>query len=501
MPLTVYNTLTRRPELFEPLDPSLIRMYRCGPTVYKHMHIGHAKTYVSFDVVRRYLMYLYGHDHVMYVMNITDVGHLVNDSDEGEDKMEVQARRENRSPFEIAQYYEESWHDDLSKINVLPPDRTPHASDFIRQQIEMAELLVEKGLAYAVNGSVYFDVTEYERRPLPEGFIPYGGLSNRKTDEQQHGGRVDVKQEKRGPHDFALWKRADPEHSMQWFSPWGWGYPGWHIECSVMSKYYLGETFDIHVGGLDNMFPHHECEIAQSQGAHDRPFVRYWMHNNFVNVSGQKMGGELGNATDMKVLYERFDPMAIRFMILQSHYRSPLEFDPATISSAQTGLDKLRGTMRRLRDVLGASGLPANGESGMPTLPFLAKFFEAMDDDFNTPVALASLFEGIAEVNRMLASEQFDEQTLFDYHRAFAIAFEDILGIRVMGSEDADERQSGDLEGDLVKLLIELRAEARARKDFATGDAIRDRLGALGVQLEDSKTGTRWSRTLGSMTR
>lgn len=492
MALSVYNTLTRRSELFEPIDPSLIRMYRCGPTVYKHMHIGHAKTYVSFDVVRRYLMYLYGHDHVLYVMNITDVGHLANDSDDGEDKMEAQARRENRSPFEIALYYEESWFQDLDRINVLRPDRIPHATDFIRQQIEMTDLLIGKGIAYEVNGSVYFDVEEYQRRELPDGFVPYGGLSNRRTEDQQHGGRVEVKSEKRGPHDFALWKKAEPEHSMQWYSPWGWGYPGWHIECSVMSQFYLGETFDIHVGGLDNMFPHHECEIAQSQAANGKPFVRYWMHNNFVNVSGQKMGGELGNATNMKTLFEQFDPMAIRFAILQSHYRSPLEFDPAALQSAQVGLDKVRGTLQRLHEALRTSGVMAESDPSMPTLPFLAKFIEAMDDDFNTPVALAALFEGIGELNRMLASAQFDEFALFDYQRAFAIAFDEILGLNVMNPIGGESSGSATLSGELIALLIALRNEARARKDFATSDAIRDRLRDLGVLLEDGKAGTRW---------
>ncbi len=492
MSLALYNTLSRRIEPFEPLDPSLIRMYRCGPTVYKHMHIGHAKTYVSFDVVRRYLMYLYGKDHVLYVMNVTDVGHLVNDSDDGEDKMEAQARKENRSPFEIALYYEESWFEDFARLNVLRPDRVPHATDFIRQQIEMTETLITKGLAYVANGSVYFDVTEYESRDLPDGFVPYGGLSNRRTEEQQHGGRVDVKSEKRGPHDFALWKRADPEHSMQWYSPWGWGYPGWHVECSVMSQYYLGETFDIHVGGLDNMFPHHECEIAQSQGANEKPFVRYWMHNNFVNVSGQKMGGELGNATNIKTLFQQFDPMAIRFVILQSHYRSPLEFDPGTIESAQTGLEKVRGTMRRLNEAVERSGANDETDPAMPTLPFMEKFFSAMNDDFNTPVALAALFEGIGDVNRMLASEQYDESALLDYRRAFAIGLDDVLGLNVMSSLETDNAGGGALTEGLMELLIQLRAEARARKDFATSDEIRDRLKEIGVTLEDGKEGTRW---------
>lgn len=491
MSLTIYNTLTRTKETFQPIDPSLVRIYRCGPTVYKHMHIGHAKSYVSFDVVRRYIIHTYGADKVLFVMNITDVGHLANDSDDGEDKMEAQARKENRSPFEIALYYEESWWEDLDRLNVLRPDRTPHATDFIRQQIETAERLLEKGLAYEANGSVYFDVEAYQNRPLPEGFVPYGGLSNRRTDEQQHGGRVEVKDEKRNPHDFALWKRAEPEHSMQWYSPWGWGFPGWHLECSVMAQYYLGETFDIHAGGLDNMFPHHECEIAQSQGANDKPFVRYWMHNNFLNISGTKMGAELGNAANLKELFVQYGPMAIRFAILQSQYRSPLDFDEESIAAAATGLEKLRGTIRRLNETITRRGLTDIAERDLPTLPFMEKFFGAMDDDFNTPVALGALFEGIAELNKGLAAEDVSDDTLLAYRSSFATAFGTILGLDIMS--EGESTGNGAITNDLVSVLIELRNEARTRKDFATSDLIRDKLKEIGIILEDTKTGTSWS--------
>lgn len=489
MSLRIYNTLTRTKEDFVPLDPNLVRMYRCGPTVYKHMHIGHAKSYVSFDMVRRYLMHTFGSDHVLYVMNITDVGHLANDADEGEDKMEAQARRENRSPFEIAQAYEESWFEDFAKLNILHPDRVPHATDFIRQQIEMVENLMNKGLAYEVNGSVYFDVAEYERRGLPEGCVSYGALSNRRSEDQQYGGRVALKEEKRAPQDFALWKRAEPEHFMQWFSPWGWGYPGWHLECSAMSQFYLGATFDIHAGGLDNMFPHHECEIAQSQSATGRPFVRYWMHNNMIRIDGAKMGESSGNAMPLKELFERCDPMAVRFFILQSHYRSPLDFNLESIEAAATGLEKLRRTVERLCEAAADAG--EHGVAGDSALPaFMDEFFAAMDDDFNTPVAIGALFEGIGEINKLLAAGPVDGATARVYASALRLAFDTILGLDLFEREGKSDMS---IAGDLINLLIDLRRDARERRDFAASDRIRDRLKELGVVLEDTKEGTRWN--------
>jgi cysteinyl-tRNA synthetase len=486
MSLRIYSTLTRTKEEFQPLDADLVRMYVCGPTVYSHSHIGHAKSYVSFDTIRRHLMFRYGTGHVLYVMNITDVGHLAGDADEGEDRVEAQARRENRSPFEIASDYEKSFWEDMARLNVLHPDRTPHATDFIRQQIEMVEQLIAKGLAYETNGSVYFDVAAYRERDLGEGMVPYGGLSNRQADEQVSGGRIAENPEKRAPQDFAIWKRADPSHFMQWYSPWGWGFPGWHLECSVMSQFYLGATFDIHGGGLDNQFPHHECEIAQSQAANDVPFVRYWMHNNLVTTSGKKMGKSLGNARTLKEFFELFDPLAIRYFILQSHYRSPLEFDPEAIAAAQTGLTRLRNSLARLMELAPQNGLDASTEAPA----FLAGFLEAMDDDFNTPLAMGALAEGVTEVNRLLAEGTPAPALVRSYVDAFTIV-ESILGLDMLsGGTGAD---SGALTGELVDVLIELRKEARARKDFATSDAIRDRLKAIGVVLEDTKEGTRWS--------
>jgi cysteinyl-tRNA synthetase len=483
--LRIYSTLTRTKEEFQPLDADLVRMYVCGPTVYSHSHIGHAKSYVSFDTIRRHLMYRYGRDHVRYVMNITDVGHLAGNSDDGDDPMEVQAKRENRSPFEIAAAYEQSFWEDMTRLNVLAPDHTPHATDFIRQQIEMVELLIAKGFAYEANGSVYFDVAAYGARPGSEDLVPYGGLSNRQADDQLSGGRIAENPEKRAPQDFALWKRADPEHFMQWYSPWGWGFPGWHLECSVMSQFYLGATFDIHGGGLDNQFPHHECEIAQSQAANDRPFARYWMHNNLVTTSGKKMGKSLGNARNLKEFIEEFDPLAVRYFILQSHYRSPLEFDLEAIAAAQTGLNRLRNTIGRLLEIA-----PQNGHEGAAEAPaFVASVLEAMDDDFNTPLAMGALADGVSEINRLLAESTPQPSVVRAYVDAIALV-DSILGLDLLQGTRTD---SGALTGELVDVLIELRKEARARKDFATGDAIRDRLKEIGVVLEDTKEGTRWT--------
>lgn len=491
MSLAIYNTLTRTKEPFVPIDPELVRMYVCGPTVYGHMHIGHAKSYVSFDIIRRWLMHLYGKEGLLYVMNITDVGHLVGDGDEGEDKVEVQARRENRSPYEIAAHYEASFWEDMESLNALVPDRIPHATDFVRQQIKMVEKLIENGFAYEANGSVYFDVEAYQAAPKGEGQIEYGGLSNRKIEDQTGGERIGSNSEKKNQQDFALWKSAEEKHFMQWHSPWGWGYPGWHLECSVMSEFYLGKTFDIHGGGMENQFPHHECEIAQSQGTNDAPFVRYWMHNNLVTVGGKKMGKSLGNTSNVKELLRQFSPMALRFFIAQSHYRSPLEFELEAIAAARNGYDKLRGTVQRLREAVGGGDNVDSAaiEAVEETAAVWKKFVDAMNDDFNTPVAIGQLFEGVSIVNKHLAGSGTDQSVLEAWNALFTVAFEEVLGLEF----PADEGAGGALTDDLMKLLIDLRTEARSRKDFATSDEIRDRLKETGVVLEDSKDGTRWT--------
>ena len=326
MPLHLYNTLTRKKEQFIPLEEGKVKMYVCGPTVYGLSHLGHAKTYVSFDVILRYLRYC--NYKVLYVQNITDVGHLTDDADEGEDKIVKQAKKDKLHPMQVVEMYTREYFADMDALNILRPDISPRATGHIPEQIEMVQQLIEKGFAYEVNGSVYFDVSKDKE---------YGKLSGRTLEEAESGTRVNVKSEKRNPADFALWKKAEPNHIMQWNSPWGKGFPGWHLECSAMSMKYLGETFDIHGGGMDNQFPHHECEIAQSECATQKPFVKYWLHNNLVTVNGKKMGKSLGNFITLKDIFKKYDPLVIRFFILQSHYRSTLDFSEQALEGAAKG--------------------------------------------------------------------------------------------------------------------------------------------------------------------
>ncbi|HED31556.1 MAG TPA: cysteine--tRNA ligase, partial [Prosthecochloris aestuarii] len=346
MTLRIYNSLTRSKEIFEPLNPDMVTMYVCGPTVYGHAHLGHAKSYVSFDVVVRWLRHL-GY-RVKYIQNITDVGHLTDDADEGEDKIARQARKEQTDPMEIAQFYTRSFYEDMDRLGVERPNIAPTATGHIPDQIQLIATLLEKGHAYEVNGNVYFSVAS---------FPGYGKLSGRTTGEaRQPGRRVESRSEKRDPADFALWKKAEPGHLMKWSSPWSEGYPGWHAECSAMAMKYLGQTIDIHGGGMENKFPHHECEIAQSEAATGRPYVRYWMHNNMVTANGTKMGKSLGNFINLKDIFEQFSPSVIRFFILQSHYRSPLDFSEQAIEASKSGLEKLRDTWLRLQNATQGDG-------------------------------------------------------------------------------------------------------------------------------------------------
>jgi cysteinyl-tRNA synthetase len=482
MPLQIHNTLSRTKETFIPLVEGRVGMYVCGPTVYGHAHLGHAKSYVSFDVIVRYLRFL-GYA-VLYVQNITDVGHLTDDADEGEDKLARQSAKEKMHPMQVAEFYTRSYLDDMDLLGNVRADIMPRATGHMTEQIALVQTLIDRNLAYHVNGSVYFDVAR---------FAGYGKLSGRSVDDMESGARVEVNPEKRHPADFALWKRAEPNHIMRWPSPWGDGFPGWHLECSAMSGKYLGETFDIHGGGLENQFPHHECEIAQSEGAHGKPFVRYWIHNNMVTVDGKKMGKSLGNFITLKDAFARWGPEVVRFFILQSHYRSTLDFSEEALAGAATGLEKLRNTVRNLDDRIRRSN-EAGDPTGIDSQAFEAQFREAMDDDFNFPQALAVLFDLSRAVNQVLAREAaMAIEGLRELRTLYDRLASGVLGISL--AQAAGGQGEADLTPALMDVLIGVRGEIRTQKLWPLSDFIRDGLAGLGIVLEDKKTGTSWKRT------
>ena len=488
--LVFHNTLTRKKEVFEPLHPPFVGLYVCGPTVYGHAHLGHARSALTFDLVFRYLKYQ-GYK-VRYVRNITDVGHLVNDADEGDDKIAKQARTEQLEPMEIAQTYTNSYHEDIGALNSLPPSIEPLASGHIIEQIQMIEAIQKNGYAYEVDGSVYFDVHRYNLDH------PYGKLSGRSVDDQQssqarddESRSLDGQSEKKNPEDFALWKKASPEHIMRWPSPWSDGFPGWHLECSAMSQKYLGETFDIHGGGMDLLFPHHECEIAQSVGAYKKDPVRYWLHNNMITINGQKMGKSLNNFITLKQFYSGehellprpVPPMTIRFFILQAHYRSTLDFSVDALDAAEKGYKRLMNAIKVLDKLK-----PSMASSFNPQ-ELYDKVKAALNDDLNSPVAIAHLFDGVKLINSM--KEGRESLTIADleilkelYH---GIVFE-VLGLR----EEAAGNDSALVDG-LMETIINLRQSARENKDWATSDMIRDGLAGLGVSIKDAKEGTTWT--------
>jgi cysteinyl-tRNA synthetase len=474
--LHVYNTLSREKERFEPLNPPHVGMYVCGPTVYGDAHLGHAKSYVSFDVVLRYLRYL-GYK-VRYVQNITDVGHLVDDAEEGEDKLSKQARIEKVQPMEIAEKYTYRYFRDMDALHVLRPDIAPRASGHIPEQIAMIQKLFKNGNAYEVNGNVYFDVSSDKE---------YGKLSGRKIEDAESGTRVATASDKRNPEDFALWKKADAGHIMKWDSPWGVGYPGWHIECSAMSTKYLGEHFDIHGGGLENQFPHHECEIAQSECAHNTDFVKYWLHNNMVTMQGQKMGKSLGNAINLhefftgehKLLTRAWPPEVIRFFLLQSHYRSTTDFSEDALAGAETGLKNLQAMILTIDKSAPGKGNPFDLYS------FKDAFEAAMNDDFNSAQAIAVLFEKLKEIRKNI-NDGKAPVNLAEIKEFLHQVVDEVLGIWPEEKTGNNE----ELSGNLVELLIEIRKDARSNKNFELSDKIRDDLKDLGVQLMDSKEGT-----------
>ena len=485
MTLKVYNTLTREKEEFKPLHPGMVGIYVCGPTVYDHPHLGHAKSYVSFDVIVRYLRHV--KYKVRYVQNITDVGHLTDNADEGEDKIEEQARLERVEPMELVEKYMKSYFEDMDALGVLRADIAPRATGHIPEQIALVEKLMENGFAYEVSGSVYFDVNKFK---------PYGKLSGRRLEDLQASVRIEPNPDKRYPLDFALWKRAEANHLMQWKSPWGYGFPGWHLECSAMSMKYLGETFDIHGGGLENVFPHHECEIAQSEAANEKPFVRCWMHNNMVTVGGQKMGKSLGNFITLKAALAVHNPQVIRFFILNSHYRSPLDYTDEALNAAATGLEHLlipvTEVKERLRD---AKDTPPEKTILKKVEEHRKRFLAAMDDDFNTAEALGVLFQFSKEVNIILNSgQELGQKTLREIDSLYHTLGGDVLGIV---TEKPQHKTGGDTkEEGLINLLIETRENLRKAKQFQLADEVRNKLGELGVILEDKPEGVKWRRKL-----
>jgi len=476
--------MTREKEVFQPIHEGFVGLYVCGPTVYGHAHIGHGKVYITFDVLKRYLEHL-GYK-VRYVQNITDVGHLTDDADAGEDKIQKEASTQRIEPMEVVESFTRSYFEDMDTLNVGRPDISPRASGHIPEQLELAEALIEKGFAYENQGSVYFSVADWSS---------YGKLSGRKIDDLTEGDRIESDPGKKDPRDFAVWRAAKPGHIMRWNSPWGEGFPGWHAECTVMARKYLGIPFDIHGGGLENIFPHNESEIAQCEAAYDTEFARCWVLNNMVTVEGTKMGKSLGNFTTMKEAFREFDPMTVRMFILSSHYRSNTDFARKALSGAKKGYSKLKQTLTRVREALGSAPDEGDVDPGAARAhDHLAKeFASAMDDDLNTPQALAALFDYTREINKLLESESaLNKKTLELVESGYSLLGESILGIFPKRGTETSSDQN--IVPGLVEILIEMRNEARTNKDWATSDAIRDRLAGIGITLEDRAEGTSWRK-------
>jgi len=484
--LTLYNTLTRKKELFVPIHKNHVGMYVCGPTVYGDAHLGHARPAITFDLLFRYLLHI-GYK-VRYVRNITDVGHLVNDADEGEDKVAKKAKVEELEPMEIVQIYTNSYRKNMEQLNVLPPSIEPTASGHIIEQIEVIKKMLEVGFAYETNGSVYFDVEVYAQKH------PYGILSGRKIEDLYTNTRdLDGQNEKRSGLDFALWKNALPEHIMRWPSPWGIGFPGWHTECTAMSTKYLGETFDIHGGGLDLLFPHHEAEVAQGMACFGHATVNYWIHNNMITINGQKMGKSLGNFIQLDefftgnhpLLEKAYGPMTIRFFMLQAHYRSPLDFSNEALQAAEKGLERMMNAMVLLKNLKTAD------TSTLDVVKLKKDCYEALNDDLNSPILIAHLFDGAKMINSVNDGNMtITAVDLVKLQKLYTGLVQDVLGLQPSG--DSQENGNGDLFGQMVELLLTLRQEAKAKKDWATSDQIRDRLTALGFEIKDTKEGADW---------
>ncbi len=483
----LYNTSSRLKELFKPIHEGHVGIYVCGPTVYGDAHLGHARPGITYDVLVR-LMRNLGYK-VRYVRNITDVGHLENDADEGEDKIAKKARLEQLEPMEVVQYYTIRYEEAMKKLGVNPPSIEPRASGHIIEQIALVQKILDNGYAYISNGSVYFDVAKYNRD------YKYGVLSGREIDQMISNTReLDGQGDKHSPYDFALWKKAAPEHIMHWPSPWSEGFPGWHLECSAMSAKYLGEEFDIHGGGMDLLFPHHECELAQNTAARGRGGVRYWIHNNMITINGKKMGKSYGNFITLDELFtgrhpllqKAYSPMTIRFFILQAHYRSTLDFSNEALQAAEKGLKKLFQAVRDAARIEATSPTPSDaGISGL-----YEDIYDSLCDDLNTPVALSHIFEAVNIVNRVKdKSQQICTAEKVLLQKIFKDVTQDILGLE----DEQEEGVGSDTIGGLMDIILEERQMARAQKDWAKCDALRDALAKLGIKVKDTKDGSEWS--------
>ncbi|MCK5470188.1 MAG: cysteine--tRNA ligase [Cyclobacteriaceae bacterium] len=489
--LRVYNSLTRKKEIFEPNNPPFVGMYVCGPTVYSDVHLGNVRTFLSFDIIYRYLKHL-GYK-VRYVRNITDVGHLESDADEGEDKISKKARLENLEPMEIVQRYSNDFHQVMAKFNILDPDIEPSATGHIQEQIKMIERLVEKGFAYEVNGSVYFDVLKYNEKEK------YGILSGRVLEELMTGSRaLDGQEEKRNSVDFALWKKANPSHIMRWDSSWSTGFPGWHLECSVMGSKYLGETFDIHGGGMDLKFPHHECEIAQSVGATGKQPVKYWLHTNMLTINGQKMSKSLGNSFlpeelfngSHELLNEPYSPMTVRFFMLQSHYSSTLDFSNDALKAAAKGYKKMINGLVLAKNLqfVKDNSVEINEKTTGQINGIIDNCYRALNDDFNTAQAIAHIFNLLKKINSIstgnLKCSEIGEEIFNKLMGTFSSLVENVLGLR--------EEKPTDVEG-IINIIIDLYKQAKQSRDYDKVDEIRLKLKQYGVVLKDMKESVGWA--------
>ncbi len=488
--LLIYNTLSRQKERFEPIHAPNVGMYVCGPTVYGDPHLGHARPAITFDVVFRYLQHL-GYK-VRYVRNITDVGHLEHDADDGDDKIAKKARLEQLEPMEIAQHYTNTYHAAMQLLNVLPPSIEPQASGHIIEQEELVKKILANGFAYESNGSIYFDIAKYNQTHR------YGILSGRNLEDVLDASRqLDGVGEKRNQADFALWKRAQPEHIMRWPSPWSDGFPGWHCECTAMGRKYLGEHFDIHGGGMDLVFPHHECEIAQAVAAEGEQMVRYWMHNNMITINGQKMGKSLGNFITLEqffngshpALEKAYSPMTIRFFILSAHYRGTVDFSNEALQASEKGLERLLNGIALLQRIQPAKASDAATADVVNALP--RKCYEAMNDDFQTPIVLSHLFDACRLINTLIDHKaQISAEHLELLSSTMRLFAFDLLGLNPENGNNNEAREEA--FGHVVDMVLDLRAKAKADKDWATSDRIRDELASAGFEVKDTKDGATW---------